>query len=78
MRSFYKLSLSAAIFFLLSTGFTASTSGQEASQSITVGNARITGVPEDWTHHHVVFSDPGTEADAPLRARTRRRRRRQT
>jgi hypothetical protein len=64
MRSFYKLSLSAAIFFLLSTGFTASTSGQEASQSITVGNARITGVPEDWTHHHVVFSDPGTEADA--------------
>jgi hypothetical protein len=64
VRSFYKLSLSAAIFFLLSTGFTASTSGQEASQSITVGNARITGVPEDWTHHHVVFSDPGTEADA--------------
>jgi hypothetical protein len=64
MRSFYKLSLSAAVFFVLSTSFTASTSGQETSQSITVGNAKITGVPEDWTHHHAVFSDPGTEVDA--------------
>src|SRR5208283_5522925 len=22
------------------------------------------GVPEDWSHHHLVFSNPGTEEDA--------------
>jgi hypothetical protein len=64
MRSFYKLSLSAAVFCVLSIGYAVSTSGQDAQESITVGNAKITGVPEDWTHHHAVFSDPGTEADA--------------
>jgi hypothetical protein len=37
--------------------------GQEAP-AITVGNAQITGLPDDWTHHHVVFADPGTEGDA--------------
>jgi hypothetical protein len=25
---------------------------------------RITGIPQDWTHHQVVFSNPGTEAEA--------------
>lgn len=25
---------------------------------------QITGIPEDWAHHHVVFSDPGTEHEA--------------
>jgi hypothetical protein len=24
----------------------------------------ITGIPDDWTHHHIVFSNPGTEAEA--------------
>lgn len=37
--------------------------GQEA-QAIPVGDVKITGVIDDWAHHHVVFSDPGTEADA--------------
>jgi hypothetical protein len=22
------------------------------------------GVPEDWSHHHLIFSNPGTEEDA--------------
>ncbi len=54
---------------------TAAMSGQEgpalseersatAQESITVGPAQITGLPEDWTHHHVVFSNPGTEQEA--------------
>ncbi len=37
--------------------------GQE-TPAITVGNARLVGVPDDWTHHHLVFSDPGSADDA--------------
>ena len=37
--------------------------GQEA-QPIVVGDVQITGQPEDWTHHHLVFSNPGTEDEA--------------
>src|SRR5277367_4267025 len=37
--------------------------GQEA-EPIVVGNVQITGQPEDWTHHHLVFSNPGTEDEA--------------
>jgi hypothetical protein len=37
--------------------------GQEAP-AIDLGNVRITGTPEDWTHHRLVFSNPGTEEDA--------------
>jgi hypothetical protein len=36
---------------------------QEA-EPIAVGDVQITGQPEDWTHHHVVFSNPGTEDEA--------------
>jgi hypothetical protein len=28
------------------------------------GDARITGLPDDWTHHRVVYSNPGTEEEA--------------
>jgi len=38
----------------------------QSAQPIQVGNTQITGLPDDWTHHHVVFSDPGTERDAIL------------
>ena len=31
---------------------------------IKVGNAEITGLPDDWSHRHVIFSNPGTERDA--------------
>jgi hypothetical protein len=37
--------------------------GQEI-QGIPVGNQKLTGTIDDWTHHHVVFSDPGTSDDA--------------
>jgi hypothetical protein len=64
MNSLYRLALSAALFCLLYAGFSSSMSGHEASQPIHVGNLKLVGVPEDWTHHHAIFSDPGTEADA--------------
>jgi hypothetical protein len=31
---------------------------------INAGSIQINGVPDDWTHRHVVFSDPGAESDA--------------
>jgi len=31
---------------------------------VRVGGVKIAGVPDDWTRHRVVFSDPGTEQDA--------------
>jgi hypothetical protein len=37
---------------------------QPAPQSITVGGVEITGLPDDWTHHHLMFSNPGSEEDA--------------
>jgi hypothetical protein len=37
--------------------------GQEA-QAVHVGSVKITGIPEDWTNRHVVFSNPGTEQEA--------------
>ena len=32
--------------------------------AVHVGNSQLTGLPDDWTHHHIVFSDPGTADDA--------------
>jgi hypothetical protein len=37
--------------------------GQEAP-AVHAGYSRITGLPDDWSHHRVVFSDPGTAYDA--------------
>ena len=31
---------------------------------VRVGGVVITGIPEDWSDHHIVFSDPGTEQEA--------------
>jgi hypothetical protein len=32
--------------------------------AVHAGNAQVTGVPVDWSHFRLVFSDPGTEQDA--------------
>ena len=37
--------------------------GQNAP-SIHVGGVDLTGIPEDWSHRYIVFSDPGTEEKA--------------
>ena len=53
----------AVIVFIAAMGFTTSSLGQEPSGAIWVGNVQITGLLDDWTHHRLVFSNPGTEAD---------------
>jgi hypothetical protein len=36
----------------------------QATPRINAGKFQITGIPEDWSSRHVVFTDPGTEEDA--------------
>ncbi len=36
----------------------------QGAPAIRAGEINITGVPDDWTHHHVFFANPGTEQDA--------------
>ena len=31
---------------------------------VQVGDTRITGLPSDWSHRHVIFGDPGTEQNS--------------
>ncbi len=58
-HSFSKLStIALALAMTFASGISV------VAQTATVGNVQITGVPDDWTHHHLVFSDPGTEQDA--------------
>jgi hypothetical protein len=38
--------------------------GQDALPAVRVGGVDITGIPEDWSHRYVVFSNPGTEQEA--------------
>ncbi len=37
---------------------------QQTQPTITVGGVEIKGLPDDWTHHHLVFSNPGMEYQA--------------
>jgi len=37
---------------------------QLAPEAIAVGGVHVTGLPDDWTHRKLVFSNPGTEDDA--------------
>jgi hypothetical protein len=53
------MSLSLAMI----AGFGISVQAQKAP-GVTVGGVQITGMPEDWTHHHIVFADPGTADEA--------------
>jgi len=60
--SWFKLSLFAAAL-LTASSFTRPVNGQSAL-SVRVGDVNITGIPEDWSSRHVVFSNPGTEQEA--------------
>lgn len=55
-RTFSKLAIFGAAFAVI-IGITVLISGQPAFQN-------PLGVPDDWTHHHLVFSNPGTAAEA--------------
>jgi hypothetical protein len=68
----------AAVGFIVVAGLTVLTSGQQGGRladprdSLHVpiltfgpqGPAELAGLPDDWSHHHLVFSNPGTEQDA--------------
>jgi len=36
----------------------------QSAPSIRVGGVEVSGIPEDWSHQYVVFSNPGTEEEA--------------
>jgi hypothetical protein len=69
--------IGAVVFFVLA-GLSVLAPGQERGQLadprdslhvpiLTFGPqepAELEGLPDDWSHHHLVFSDPGTEEDA--------------
>ena len=69
--------IAAAVFIVLA-GLTVLTSGQQRGRLadprdslhvpiLTFGPqepAELEGLPDDWSHHHLVFSNPGTEQDA--------------
>jgi hypothetical protein len=57
----YTLMSSLAVATLLSTG--APIFAQEPP-AVSVSGTQVTGFPDDWSHHHVVFSNPGTEQEA--------------
>ena len=43
--------------------------GQAAPPAVRAGGVEIAGIPDDWSHHRVVYSNPGTEAQAIARGR---------
>jgi hypothetical protein len=36
----------------------------QSAPSIRVGGVEMSGIPEDWSHRYIAFSDPGTEQEA--------------
>jgi hypothetical protein len=51
-----------AVAFLMVAGITVLVSGQQPQR---------TGLPDDWTHHNVIFSNPGTAAEALAQGRVK-------
>jgi len=60
MSCFRGLVISTGAIVTVAVGFHAF--AQRAPRN--AGDVQISGVPEDWSSHHVVFSDPGTEEAA--------------
>jgi hypothetical protein len=68
----------AAVIFAIVAGLTVFMSGQQGGRladpssslhdsiltSGPEGPVELKGLPDDWSHHHLVFSNPGTEEDA--------------
>ncbi len=61
MRSFCKLCVAVAIFCVLSTSSMVMHGQTAATQTAATQPAWSV---DDWTHHHVIFSNPGTLSDA--------------
>ena len=66
MLSANPLSTKLMTVAILAAGFAAmgvQARGQEPP-AVQVGDKRITGLPSDWSHRHVIYGNPGTEQDA--------------
>ncbi len=63
-----------AVVLVIVAGLTVFTSGQQGGRVSSLnapiltygpqGPAELVGLPDDWSHHHLVFSNPGTEEQA--------------
>ena len=62
-KSFFLKSSAATLLLTMVGAFSSPLQGQQ-SPAVHVGNTKITGLADDWTHHHLVFSNPGTQEDA--------------
>jgi hypothetical protein len=63
-RTFSKLAIVGAAFAVI-VGITVLITGQPASKlKVQPASPHRVGVPDDWTHHHLVFSNPGTYEQA--------------
>jgi len=62
-KSFVLKPSATTVLLLMVGAFSSPMQGQQ-SPAVHVGNAKITGLADDWTHHHLVFSNPGTQEDA--------------
>ena len=64
VRSFrFSKWLTISAVFSAVAGFGVQARGQSVP-AVYVGDVKITGLPDDWTHHHIVFANPGTEEQA--------------
>ncbi len=63
-RTFSKFAIVGAAFAVI-VGINVSITGQPASElSVQPASPHPVGVPDDWSHHHLVFSNPGTYEQA--------------
>jgi hypothetical protein len=63
MCSWFKWSILGVTLLLGAAIFRRPVQGQWVP-SIRVGSVEIAGIPQDWSDHYVVFSNPGTEQEA--------------
>jgi hypothetical protein len=64
LNIFPKLSAAGTALLLLCAPVFLASPAAAAQSGVDAGGVRITGIPQDWTHHQVVFSNPGTEVEA--------------
>jgi hypothetical protein len=63
-RTFSKLAIVGAAYIVI-VGITVFITGQPASKlSRQPASQHLVGVPDDWSHHHLVFSNPGAYEQA--------------
>jgi hypothetical protein len=62
--NFHRSKWSMISLTLVALGASAIPADAQYAPAVHVGGAEISGLPDDWTHHHVFFANPGTEQEA--------------